>query len=38
VEGMRTKLKLSDQGPQHLEFQFSGTLRELADLGVFLGF
>jgi hypothetical protein len=38
VEGMRTKLKLSDQGPQHLEFQFSGTPQELADLGVFLGF
>ena len=38
VEGMRTKLKLSDQGPQHVEFQFSGTPQELADLRVFLGF
>ncbi len=38
VEGMRTKLKLSDQGPQHVEFQFSGTPQELADLRIFLGF
>lgn len=38
VEGMRTKLKLSDQGPQHVEFQFSGTPQELADLRLFLGF
>lgn len=38
VEGMRTKLNLTDQGEQHVEFQFSGTPQELADLRVFLGF
>ena len=38
VEGMRTRLNLTDQGPQHVEFQFSGTPQELADFRVFLGF
>jgi hypothetical protein len=38
VEGMRTRLILTDQGPQHVEFQFSGKPSELANLRVFLGF
>jgi hypothetical protein len=38
VEGMRTRLILTDQGPQHVEFQFSGNPSELANLRVFLGF
>ncbi|MGA1646454.1 MAG: hypothetical protein ACO4AV_15930 [bacterium] len=38
VEGMRTRLILTDQGPQHVEFQFSGKPSELAKLRVFLGF
>ena len=38
VEAIRARLELSDQGPQHVEFQFSGKPSELANLRVFLGF
>ncbi len=38
VEGMRTSLRLTDQGPQFVKFFFSGNPRELEGLRLFLGF
>lgn len=38
VEGMRTWLRLTDQGPQFLNFFFSGNPSELQALRLFLGF